>query len=85
MGSLKTPKKKIWKKFNIWQKAVNLQFNFPGEDNVTKAKQLMAEAIDLELEKDHAEKTDNGGMMSSWTRNVFRTKLFLLLLRHKWQ
>ena len=36
------------------QKAVGLSFNPSGEDNVTKAKQLMAEAIDL-LEKDHAE------------------------------
>lgn len=35
----------------------------------------MAEAIDL-LEKDHGEKTDNGNMMSSWTRNVFRTAAF---------
>ena len=37
------------------QKAVGLSFNPSGEDNVTKAKQLMAEAIDL-LEKDHDEK-----------------------------
>ena len=57
------------------QKAVGLLFNSSGEDNVTKAKQLMAEAIDL-LEKEHAEKTDNGNMMSSWTRNVFRTAAF---------
>ena len=57
------------------QKAVGLTFNPSGEDNVTKAKQLMAEAIDL-LEKDHNEKTDNGNMMSSWTRNVFRTSAF---------
>ena len=57
------------------QKAVGLTFNPSGEDNVTKAKQLMAEAIDL-LEKDHAEKTDIGNMMSSWTRNVFRTAAF---------
>ena len=57
------------------QKAVGLAFNPSGEDNVTKAKQLMAETIDL-LENDHAEKTDNGNMMSSWTRNVFRTAAF---------
>ena len=57
------------------QKAVGLLFNPSGEDNVTKTKQLMAEAIDL-LEKDHAEKTDNGNMMSSWTRNIFRTAAF---------
>ena len=57
------------------QKAVGLSFNPSGEDNVTKAKQLMAEAIDL-LEKDHNEKTNNGKMMSSWTRNVFRTAAF---------
>ena len=57
------------------QKAVGLLFNPSGEDNVTKTKQLMAEAIDL-LEKDHTEKTDNGNMMSSWTRNIFRTAAF---------
>ena len=57
------------------KKAVGLTFNPSGEENVTKAKQLMAEAIDL-LEKDHDEKTDNGNMMSSWTRNVFRTAAF---------
>ena len=57
------------------QKAVGLSFNPSGEDNVTKAKQLMAEAIDL-LEKDHAEKTDDGKAMSSWYTNVFRTTAF---------
>ena len=57
------------------QKAVGLSFNPSGEDNVTKAKQLMAEAIDL-LEKDHNEKTDDGKVMSSWYRNVFRTAAF---------
>jgi hypothetical protein len=57
------------------QKAVGLLFNPSGDDKVALAKQLMAEAIDL-LEKDHNEKTDNGNMMSSWTRNVFRTAAF---------
>ena len=59
------------------QKAVGLLFNPSGEDNVTKAKQLMAEAIDL-LEKDHQEKTVNmhKEISSTWTRNVFRTAAF---------
>ena len=75
VGSLKTPKKENMEELTFGQKAVGLQFNPSGEDNVTKAKQLMADAIDL-LEKDHAEKTDNGSMTSSWTRNVFRTAAF---------
>ena len=57
------------------QKAVGLTFNPSGKDNVTKAKQLMADAIDL-LEKDYVEKTDDGKVMSSWYRNVFRTAAF---------
>ena len=57
------------------QKAVGLSFNPSGEDNVTKAKQLMAEAIDL-LEKDHNEKTNNGARSSTWVRHVFRTTAF---------
>ena len=57
------------------QKAVGLSFNPSGEDNVTKAKQLMAEAIDL-LEKDHAEKTNNEAGSITWARHVFRTTAF---------
>ena len=57
------------------QKAVGIKFNPSEISSVDTAKQLMAEAIDL-LEKDHAEKTNNGNMMSSWTRNVFRTAAF---------
>lgn len=75
VGSLKNLKKENMEELTFGQKAVGLTFNPSGEDNVTKAKQLMAEAIDL-LEKDHAEKTDNGIMTSSWTRNVFRTAAF---------
>mgnify|MGYP003603720872 FL=1 len=75
VGSLKNLKKENMEELTFGQKAVGLTFNPSGDDNVTKAKQLMAEAIDL-LEKDHAEKTDNGNMMSSWTRNVFRTAAF---------
>ena len=57
------------------QKAVGLLFNPSGEDNVTKAKQLMAEAIDL-LEKDHAEKTNNGAGSITWFRHLFKTNAF---------
>ena len=57
------------------EKAVGITFNPSGEDNVTKAKQLMAEAIDL-LEKDHNEKTNNGAGSSTWVRHVFRTTAF---------
>ena len=57
------------------QKAVGLTFNPSGEDNVTKAKQLMAEAIDL-LEKDHAEKTDNEAGTSTRIRELLKTASF---------
>ena len=57
------------------QKAVGLTFNPSGEDNVTKAKQLIAEAIDL-LEKDHAEKTDNGAGTSTRIRELLKTAAF---------
>ena len=57
------------------QKAVGLSFNPSGEDNVTKAKQLMEEAIDL-LEKDHNEKTDNGARSSTRIRELLKTSAF---------
>lgn len=59
----------------IGEKSVGLSFNPSGDDKVTRAKKLMAEAIDL-LEQDHQEKTDNGKAMASWHRNVFRTQAF---------
>ena len=57
------------------QKAVGLTFNPSGEDNVTKAKQLMAEAIDL-LEKDNNEKTDNGARSITRIRELLKTSAF---------
>lgn len=57
------------------QKAVGLTFNPSGDLRVVKAKQLIAEAIDL-LEEAHQEKTDNGAASSTWYRNVFRTEAF---------
>ena len=75
VGSLKTPKKENMEELTFGQKAVGLQFNPSGEDNVTKAKQLMAEAIDL-LEKDHAEKTNNGAGSITSVRHLFRITAF---------
>ena len=57
------------------QKAVGLTFNPSGDPRVVKAKQLIADAIDL-LEEVHQEKTDNGAASSTWYRNVFRTEAF---------
>ena len=54
------------------QKMVGLFFNPSGDDKVTKAKQLMAEAIDL-VEEAHAERTDNGNIFCSREIATFRT------------
>jgi hypothetical protein len=57
------------------EKAVGLTFNPSGDEKVNKAKQLMADALDL-LKEVEAEKTDNGNAISSWEANVFRTNAF---------
>ena len=57
------------------QKAVKATFDPSGDPRVVKAKQLIADAIDL-LEEVHQEKTDNGAASSTWFRNVFRTEAF---------
>ena len=57
------------------EKAVGLTFNPSGDEKVNKAKQIMAEALDL-LKEAEEEKTDNGKAMQSWEANVFRTNAF---------
>jgi hypothetical protein len=57
------------------EKAVGLTFNPSGDEKVNRAKQLMADAIDL-LKDVELEKTDNGNKMISWEVNVFRTNAF---------
>lgn len=59
----------------LGEQAVGLTFNPSGDAKVGKAKQLMAQAIDL-LEEAHNEATDNGNKMVSWVRNVLRTAAF---------
>ena len=56
------------------QKAVGLDFNPSGDENVTKAKQLSADLIDLVEE--HKEKVSSQGVQVSWITNVFRTAAF---------
>ena len=56
------------------QKAVGLNFNPSGDENVTKAKQLSADLIDLVEE--HKEKVSSQGVQLSWVTNVFRTAAF---------
>ena len=56
------------------QKAVGLNFNPSGDENVTKAKQLSADLIDLVEE--HKEKVSSQGIQLSWITNVFRTAAF---------
>jgi len=57
------------------EKAVGLTFNPSGDEKVNRAKQLMADAIDL-LKDVEIEKTENGNKMISWEVNVFRTNAF---------
>ena len=63
------------KELTFGQKAVKATFDPSGDPRVVKAKQLIADAIDL-LEEVHQEKTDNGAASSTWFRNVFRTEAF---------
>ena len=57
------------------ESAVGFTFNASGDEKVNRAKQLMADALDL-LKDVELEKTDNGNKMTSWEANVFRTNAF---------
>jgi hypothetical protein len=57
------------------EKAVGLTFNPSGDAKVNRAKQLMAEALDL-LTETEQQKTDFGAKTQSWEANVFRTNAF---------
>ena len=59
------------------EKAVGLTFNPSGDEKVNKAKQLMADALDL-LKEAEAEKakSSTGNKIASWEANVFRTNAF---------
>ena len=69
------PRKEDSKELTFGQKAVKATFDPSGDPRVVKAKQLIADAIDL-LEEVHQEKTANGAASSTWFRNVFRTEAF---------
>lgn len=56
------------------QKAVGLTFNPSGDEKVIKAKQLMADAIDI-LENTHNQ-VDENSQPNSWIKNVLRTAAF---------
>lgn len=56
------------------EKAVGLTFNPSGDEKVNKAKQLMADALDL-LKEVEIEKADSFSR-ESWEANVFRTNAF---------
>ena len=57
------------------EKAVGLTFNPSGDEKVNKAKQLMADALDL-LQQAELEKSDYGKVTQGWEANVFRTNAF---------
>jgi hypothetical protein len=65
----------VQRELTFGEKAVGLTFNPSGDEKANRAKQLMAEALDL-LKEAEIEKTDNGKAMQSWEANVFRTNAF---------
>jgi hypothetical protein len=65
----------VERELTFGEKAVGLTFNPSGDEKVNRAKQLMANAIDL-LKDVELEKTENGNKMTSWEANVFRTNAF---------
>lgn len=60
------------RELSFGEKAVGLTFNPSGDEKVHKAKQLMADALDL-LKEVEEEKTKIG---VTWEANVFRTNAF---------
>jgi hypothetical protein len=65
----------VTRELTFGEKAVGLTFNPSGDEKVNKAKQLMADALDL-LKESEAEKTD-----ISWESNVLRTEAFNSVVR----
>ncbi len=51
---------------------VGLTFNPSGRPDVTRAKQISAELIDL-VQENHGIATEGGSKQASWYRNVLRT------------
>lgn len=72
---MENPEPQDQREHTFGEKAVGLTFNPSGDKKVHKAKQLMADALDL-LKEVETEKTDNGRAMLSWEANVFRTNAF---------
>jgi hypothetical protein len=70
----------VTRELTFGEKAVGLTFNPSGDEKVNKAKQLMADALDL-LKESEAEKTDNGNAIVSWESNVLRTEAFNSVVR----
>lgn len=70
----------VKRELTFGEKAVGLTFNPSGDEKVNKAKQLMADALDL-LKESEAEKTDNGNAIVSWESNVLRTEAFNSVVR----
>ena len=66
----------ITRELTFGEKAVGLKFNPSGDDKVNKAKQLMADALDL-LKEAEIEKTKlYVNERVSWEANVFKTQAF---------
>jgi hypothetical protein len=57
------------------EKLVGLRFNPSGDEKVNRAKQLMADVLDLlkEVETEEVEKSENGISRESWEKGILRT------------
>lgn len=65
----------VERELTFGEKAVGLTFNPSGDEKVNRAKQLMADALDL-LQEAELEKSDYGKITQNWESNVFRTNAF---------
>jgi len=72
----------VTREMTFGEKAVGLTFNPSGDEKVNKAKQLMADALDL-LQQVELEKSDYGKIKLAWESNVFRTNAFTKIIDAK--
>jgi hypothetical protein len=72
----------VTREMTFGEKAVGLTFNTSGDEKVNKAKQLMADALDL-LQQVELEKSDYGKIKLAWESNVFRTNAFTKIIDAK--
>ena len=70
VGSLKNPKKENMEELTFGQKAVGLQFNPSGEDNVTKASELFTPSLAKILNRFYEEADRTSGLTLEIENNL---------------